>query len=197
MSTKTNISETARAAALLADDPSVGTEVDREIRYSRVVSHLLSMRVSKGLTQEQVARAMGCDASKISRLESGNDGSLRWMDIVGYAHALNADIRLSFEDRDLPAAEKIKQCVFGIDDGLKQLAILAKNLGADDEITQKIHSFYAEVLFNFLVRYQDSADSIGLTIRVPAWSEKNRQAGDSDSGEKLPDKEHVGELQTA
>ncbi len=167
MSKKTKSSEAASLAALLASDPAVEAKVEREIQLSTVVSHLLALRVGKGLTQDQVAERMGCDASKISRLESGTDEGLKWMDIVGYSSAVGTDIRLAFEDRDLPAADRIKHCVFEIDTGLKQLAELTKTLGTNDGITQKIHSFYAEVLFNFLVRYKDSCDSIGLTIRAP------------------------------
>lgn len=167
MSKKSKSSEAASLAALLAGDPAVEAKVEREIQLSTVVSHLLSLRVGKGLTQEQVAQSMECDASKVSRLESGNDEGLKWMDIVRYSDAVGVDLRLTFEGRDLPAADRIKHCVFEIDAGLKHLAELAKTLGTNDDITQKIHSFYAEVLFNFLVRYKDSCDSIGLTIRPP------------------------------
>jgi len=167
MSKKSKSSEAASLAALLAGDPAVEAKVEREIQLSTVITHLLSLRVSKGLTQEQVAQSMGCDASKVSRLEAGTDEGLKWMDMVRYSDAVGVDFRLTFEDRDLPAADRIKHCVFEIDTGLKQLAELAKTLGTNDGITQKIHSFYAEVLFNFLVRYKDSCDSIGLTIRAP------------------------------
>jgi transcriptional regulator with XRE-family HTH domain len=161
MSKKSKTSEAASLAALLAGDPAVEAKVEREIQFSTVVSHLLSLRVGKGLTQDQVAEAVGCDASKISRLEAGTDDNLKWMDMVRYADAVGVDIRLAFENRDMPAADRIKHCVFEIDHGLKQLAELAK-----------IHSFYAEVLFNFLARYKDNCDSIGLTIRAPQAAPK-------------------------
>src|SRR5690606_6386017 len=140
MSKKSKSNEAASLAALLAGDSAVEAKVEREIQFSTVVSHLLSLRVGKGLTQERVAQAMDCDASKISRLEAGTDEGLKWMDIVRYADAVGVDMRLSFEDRDLPAADRIKHCVFEIDRGLKQLGELAKTLGANDGITQKIHS---------------------------------------------------------
>ena len=94
MSKKTKSSEAASLAALLASDPAVEAKVEREIQLSTVVSHLLALRVGKGLTQDQVAERMGCDASKISRLESGTDEGLKWMDIVGYSSAVGTDIRL-------------------------------------------------------------------------------------------------------
>lgn len=172
MSKKSKSNEAASLAALLAGDPAVETKVEREIQLSTVVSHLLSLRVGKGLTQEEVAQTMGCDASKISRLEAGTDENLKWMDMVRYSDAVGVDMRLTFENRDLPAADRIKHCVFEIDHGLKQLAELAKTLGNNDGITQKIHSFYFEVLFNFLARYKDSCDSIGLTIPAPRAASK-------------------------
>lgn len=166
MNKKTKSSEAASLAALLAGDPSVEAKVEREIQHSAVVSHLLSLRVKKGLTQENVAQSMGCDPSKISRLEAGTDEGLKWMDIVHYAEAAGVDLSLAFHDRSLPAADRIKQCVLEIDTGLKELAELAKTLGTNDDITQKIHSFYAEVLFNFLASYKNNCDSMGLTIRA-------------------------------
>ena len=85
-------------AAALADNPSVEQDVQKEIQRNAMVSYLLSLRVSKGLTQEQVATAMGCDASKISRLESGNDETLKWGDIADYTSALNVQMFVLVED---------------------------------------------------------------------------------------------------
>lgn len=167
MNTKSTFNDTASAAAALAGNPAVEKDVQKEINRASVVARLISIRVAKGITQEQIAKQLDCDPSKISRLEAGNDLALRWIDLVGYASALGMGISLSFEDPDIPAATKIKQCVYGIQEGLEELSGLAKRLGADDEITQKIHQFYGEVLFNFLIRYKDGCDAIGMPIKIP------------------------------
>jgi transcriptional regulator with XRE-family HTH domain len=150
----------AEMAAALADNPSVEQDVQKEIQRNAMVSYLLSLRVSKGLTQEQVATAMGCDASKISRLESGNDETLKWGDIADYTSALNVQMFVLVEDPTLPAAERIKQCVFSIHEHLNDLTELARQVGSDDKIARKINEFSGEVLFNFLLQYQDHRENL-------------------------------------
>jgi DNA-binding transcriptional regulator YiaG len=45
------------------------------------------MRVSKGLTQRQLAQAIGCSQGRISKLESGRDEDLRLQDLIDYTLA--------------------------------------------------------------------------------------------------------------
>jgi transcriptional regulator with XRE-family HTH domain len=156
----------AQMAAALAEDPKVEQDVREEINRNLLVSYLLSLRVSKKLTQEQVATAMGCDASKISRIESGNDENLKWGDIAAYAGALNVNICVLFEDPNLPAAERIKRCVYKISEHLKKLAELARKVGGDDDIAKKINEFSGEVLLNFLLRYKDHHDEMKSFVQI-------------------------------
>jgi transcriptional regulator with XRE-family HTH domain len=100
MNTKIYSNETARAAALLASDPTVEAAVQREIAMSSMVTRLMSMRVAKGVTQEKVAAEMDCDPSKISRLEAGTDTSLKWNDILAYVRALDLEMTISFTDKN-------------------------------------------------------------------------------------------------
>lgn len=154
----TKFKSAAEAAAHLAENPEVEKLVRDEIGRSSVVSTLLEMRVEKGLTQEQIAESMGCDASVISRIESGNDRLLKWADITGYCGALKLGMNIMFIDSSLPAAARIQQCVLKIHEDLEILAKLAKEVGADDSIAQEINRFYREVLFNFLARFKQNHD---------------------------------------
>ena len=153
---KKQFKSVAETAAHLAGDEKIQGRVEREILHSRMVSTLLQLRIQKGKTQKQVAEYMGCDPSKISKLEAGNDLQLRWIDIIGYLSALGVRVNILFEDPSIPAAGRIKQHVFAIDGLLKQLAHLAQEVGDDSQIVDKIHQFYGEVLFNFLRRFGDS-----------------------------------------
>jgi transcriptional regulator with XRE-family HTH domain len=163
----TQFKNTADAAAHLAENPEVAQAVNREIQRNALVSLLLTMRVEKGITQEKVAESMGCDASKISRIESGNDTQLKWLDIVGYVKALHLQMSVLFDDESLPAAARIKQCVFKIDDDLRKLAQIAQQFGDDDRICEKINEFYREVLFNFLKRFNDNQEKLPNFINIP------------------------------
>jgi transcriptional regulator with XRE-family HTH domain len=162
----TKFQTVAEAAAHLAEDPAVEKRVAKEIGRNAVVSALLEVRITKGVSQEEVAKAMGRDASTVSRIESGNDRQLKLSDIIGYANALNLQVGIRLDDESLPAAVRIKQCVFKIDDDLKKLAKLAEQIGGDDRITQEIGRFYKEVLFNFLVRFSDSHDRLRSVIKL-------------------------------
>ncbi len=164
MSTKFN--STAEAAGHLAGKPEIAQKVQNEIDRSAIVNMLLSMRVNKGITQEQVADSMKCDPSKISRIESGNDAQLKWLDIAGYARALNVQMSILFDDESLPAAARIKQCVFNIDEDLQRLAHIVQQFDGDDQVANKISRFYQEVLFNFVKRFSDNQERLTNFIRI-------------------------------
>lgn len=176
-----NLRTTAQAAALLAGNPNAEHEVQQEINNSRLVSKLISLRVAKGLTQEKIAEAMDCDPSKISRLESGNDYGLKYVDVARYVQALNVDMLLEFHDPDAAATDQIKTSVFRIHENLEKLCELAKQVGENDQIAEKIHQFYGEVLFNFLVRYQDSYGKLPKPMRVTVPDAQSSMAYPAES----------------
>ena len=144
------------AAASLAGDEKVKQQVDEEIRCSQLVNNLLQLRIEKGISQKELAKRIGCDPSKISRLEAGNDLQLKMGDVRQYLLALDVTMNMVFEDTSLPVAEQIKQHVFLIHEKLEQLVKLAKQVDGDEIIINKIHVFCSEVLFNFFSRFGDS-----------------------------------------
>jgi len=162
----TKVNSVASAAAQLAEDPSVEARVKKEIQANSFVSALLDMRIAKGMTQEQIAESMGCDPSTISRIESGNDRQLKVNDLVGYTSALKVQMCIMFDDETWPAATRIKQCVYKIDEDLKKLADLAHQAGGDDKIAQGIDRFYRQVLFNFLIRFGENSDRLSKVIKI-------------------------------
>jgi transcriptional regulator with XRE-family HTH domain len=156
----------AQVAASLAENARAEHEIEEEISRSRLVSFLLSMRVAKKQTQEEIAATMSCDPSKVSRIESGNDDRLRWSDILKYSSALNLSISLLFEDPSIPVASRIKERVFRIKEDLDYLTRIANECGSDDQVAKKIHEFSGEVLFNFLVRYNQHSEELQSIFRV-------------------------------
>ncbi len=144
------------AAAYLAGDEKVKQQVDEEICCSQLVNTLLQLRIEKGISQKELAKRIGCDPSKISRLEAGNDLQLKMGDVRQYLSALDVTMNMVFEDTSLPVAEQIKQHVFLIHEKLDQLVKLAKQVDGDEVIINKIHVFCSEVLLNFLSRFGDS-----------------------------------------
>ena len=56
----------------LLSDPAVKEEYDKLAPRYAVISHLISARLQKGLTQKEIAEKLGTRQSAIARLESGN-----------------------------------------------------------------------------------------------------------------------------
>jgi transcriptional regulator with XRE-family HTH domain len=146
----------ALAAAELAGDERAAADVKAHAAATRLARKLAEWRMAKGLTQRQLAAAMGTSASKVSRIESARDADLNWGDAAGYAEALGLRISVLLDDPNLPAAERIKHHVLTTHGLLEDLVVLAEKVGAGDEIAGKIRMFYGDVLINFLLGFADN-----------------------------------------
>lgn len=160
----------AAMAAELADDPTIESDVEALTQRSRLVRTLVDIRVTKKLTQEQIAAAMHCDQSRVSRIENGYDEDITYGDMVAYANAAGCSLNLLFDDIGAPAATRIKQHVFAIQAQLNSLATLAEKTGDERVLVAKIHEFMGEVLFNFLVRFDTNYKRVHalMPVNVPS-----------------------------
>ncbi|NTU43998.1 MAG: helix-turn-helix domain-containing protein [Chlorobiaceae bacterium] len=153
-------SSAADAAATLCGVAAVKDLVEQEMTQSRIVNKLLHMRTDKKVSQKELAQRMGCDPSKISRMEAGNDLQLKIGDIAQYVTALGVQMTTVFEDTTLPVAEQIKRDVNSIHEKLERLVGVAKQVDGDETIINKINIFYGEVLLNFMLRFTDSHEKL-------------------------------------
>lgn len=188
MDKEKRLTSVSDAAAFLAGEEDVKKQVETEIENSLIVSNMLQMRVCKGVTQKELARRMGCDPSKISRMEAGNDLQLKMGDVIQYLSVLDVSISLLFEDTSLPAAGQIKQHVYAIQEQLEKLVKIARQVDGDEEIITKIHAFCGEVLFDFLKKFGDSYDQLcqvsgRMTRMTPLL--KGQKSGAVDSEKSL------------
>ncbi len=94
MAKKRRFTSVGDAAAFLAEDDAVKKEVEEEVENSRIVNNLLQLRMSKGVTQRELAGRMGCDPGKISSMEAGNDLQLKEEDVLRYLSALGVTMSL-------------------------------------------------------------------------------------------------------
>lgn len=67
----------------------------------KIISELISARLEKGLSQEQLAQLIGTQRSNICRIESGNQNVSLDM-LIKIASALGKNINLSLEEREKP-----------------------------------------------------------------------------------------------
>lgn len=56
----------------LLADPAVKKEYDKLAPRYAIISEVISARIKRGMTQQQIAEKMGTKQSAIARLESGN-----------------------------------------------------------------------------------------------------------------------------
>lgn len=181
---KTRFSTAAEAAAALAGKPAVARRVRKRVEAARIVTELLALRTERGMMQAEVAKRMGCGQAKISKLEAGTDAQLSVGELCAYLKALGISARLVIDNRHLPVAQRIKQHVFALQALLEELAKLAQQVSDDTEIVAKIHTFYGEVLFNFVVRFGESYEKVRSLIAL----QPPQQAGcdDTSTSQDMP-----------
>jgi transcriptional regulator with XRE-family HTH domain len=157
------VDKTAEMAASLTEDKKAATRVRNHLDSVKLINMLINLRNSKGMTQQQIADEMGVHASKVSRMESVSDDQIRWGDVVKYTKALRINLSLLVDDPSLPAALRIKHYVLTIHQLLEELRVLACKVDEGEELAAQIKEFYAEVLFNFMIRFSQSYDKLPQT----------------------------------
>jgi len=79
-------------------DPTFRLYFNQSKALSRLCSALVQARHSKGLTQAELAAACDTTQSVIARLESGNNGRMPGLALLGrVAQALKLDLVIGFE----------------------------------------------------------------------------------------------------
>lgn len=171
---KQQFSSAAEAFASIVGDDTVKDAIQEEVCKTPLIDTLVRMRMQKGVSQKRLAELMRCTPSKISRLESSTDDTLKLSDIKEYVRALNIGMSIVFENNDLPAADQIRQHVFSIHEKLESLVKIAKEVDGDTEIVGKINQFYGEVLFNFLSKFESSYSKLRMV------AEPGKSGGDAE-----------------
>ena len=88
--------------ALVADMNRIGDSC-------RVVHFLVQTRVSEGLRQSDIAKAMGVSASTVSRIEDSADADLKYGTILAYMKALGLDFSFDAGVSGTPTTRKKPQ----------------------------------------------------------------------------------------
>ena len=166
----TSENDVEKLAVALAGDPSVVDGMRKHRQETQFICCLTQMRNSKEISQREMAKKMGVSPSKLCRMEASADADLNFGDIQAYVCALDMDMSVLFNSPSLPAATRIKQHVITIHALLQELCKISEQVGKSDDITHKIKTFYAEVLFNFLLGFEKSYSKLPFDepLRFPA-----------------------------
>lgn len=127
------------------------------IRQRRIVSMLTTLRVTKGLTQADIATVMGCKQARVSKLESGIDADLKISDLEAYAKATKSEVTLMISDRGKSLAEQIKAHAFSIRNAFLKLVALAKK---DDMIARGVAEFHMQAFHNINSFLAETAEKL-------------------------------------
>jgi transcriptional regulator with XRE-family HTH domain len=118
-------------------------EMERE---TRVVLQLAKLRQAAGITQQEMAKAMGVTQSAISKLESGTDLDITLREIRDYARVTDQRIGLIF-GKPATHVESVKCHALAIRHHLESLATIANR---HDELEKEIQAFFGEAFFSIL-----------------------------------------------
>lgn len=140
-----------------AEDRAFADEVERFVSDREVVKNLMLLRTLSNYSQQEIAEAMNCSQSRISKLENGTDDDLRLGELNEYLHALgfNATLRISNEDESI--VDRVKYHACSIKRLMDQLAELAQ---VDDNIAKGVAGFFGEAFFNMVSMLAASAKKL-------------------------------------
>ncbi len=160
---------TYESVGALMRGEGVSQEVQKKVaeieNETRITLQLARLRQSVGLTQEQLAEAMGTTQSSVSKLESGGDDDLTLSQIRHYARAANQRIGLMF-GTPLTHVEAVQGHATAIKHHLQELARIANQ---NEELQTHIEAFFGNAFFNILgilTKCQEQLPNGGKEIEI-------------------------------
>ena len=114
------------------------------ISESRIATQMAQLRHRAGITQEQMATALGVKQPAISKLEAGRDDDLTLLQVKEYARITGDRINLLF-GKPFTATEAVKLHSDGLKYWLEKLAEMASQ---NTEVQSKIKGFLGETFYS-------------------------------------------------
>lgn len=134
-------------------DASFQARLEDELAKKTLAKILFAMRCAGGVTQEEMAKRLGCSQSKISKIEHSEDTDLQLGDLIDYAKALDVQMSLAFH-KHMNSVESVEYHALRMKEHLDRLATLASR---DDQILEGVARFFNETLVNLLNLFSQSA----------------------------------------
>lgn len=101
-----SVAEMVRA---LSEDQSFADKMANSLEERNIINHLMALRTSLGMSQQDIAAKMKCTQSRVSKLENGRDDDLRIGDFHAYAEALGLRLAIVLGRKEHPPiAERIR-----------------------------------------------------------------------------------------
>lgn len=148
-----SVADLMRGEGVAQEVQDKGKELENE---TRVVLQLAKLRQAAGITQEEMAKALGVTQSAISKLESGTDAEVRLSEIAGYSRATEQRIGVMF-GKPRTHVEAVKCHALAIRHHLERLAQIANR---HDELETEIQAFFGQAFFNILTILAECGDKL-------------------------------------
>jgi transcriptional regulator with XRE-family HTH domain len=120
--------------------PEVQAKVEKHMFETRLTLHLAKMRQAAGITQKDMAEALGMTQPTISKLEAGTDEHVTMHLIHEYARVTNSTVTIRV-GKPISDMEAIVQCV---DELEKNMLRLAESANQNGETEDKVKGFIGQ-----------------------------------------------------
>lgn len=119
-------------------EPAIGDDVREIEKTTRIARRLQLIRMTKGLSQNEIASRMGCTQGNVSKIENKYDDDLTMGDIRSYLQAVEAGMGFAIGP-ELTLAESISKNINELDKDLKKLKFIKS--GEDQDLSNAIDEY--------------------------------------------------------
>ena len=138
-------------------DDDFAQELEQQIAERTIVKSLIGARVSRNVSQDDIAQQLGCTQSRVSKIEGGKDADLTLGELAAYASAFGNELEIVPHPIGSKAVDRVKTFARCIHRELKGLARLAKG---DQSIAAGAEGFFGETFYNMVRFIQDAAKDL-------------------------------------
>ena len=139
-------SSVAEMMADVCEDKKYSDRLSVELNKITLSKILIAMRCNAKLTQEEIAKKIGCAQGTISKIECSDDDELSVKDLLDYTSALNFQLEIGFREKNPSVIDLIKFHAFQISRYFGELNSLVKG---DPAIARGVAKFHKEASMNF------------------------------------------------
>ena len=157
MSKKNTYDDVAGMVRAASESPELAAALKKRLADRQVIKHLLMLRAASGKSQEDIAKALNCSQSRVSKLENGVDADLGFGDLVRYVNALGCHAQIVIFKKGTKLVDQVKFHFFQTKEIMERLVRLSKT---DPEIAKGVAKFFGEAGFNFLKMICDKAQKL-------------------------------------
>lgn len=115
------VSEMARH---ITDDKKFHKQLDSEIKKKSIAKVFFALRCQSKITQEEMAKRLGCTQSRISKIEHSSNNKQKVEYLIAYAEVLEMELSIDYR-KPMKIVDKVKYHAFEIKKHLDTLAKVA------------------------------------------------------------------------